>query len=93
MAPVSESIGKLLNPYQVAVVDVGVIRLEAQMLAIARPKDPVLIVARYRETERHELTSTVNAIRVTERKIAGVVLNGYNSPLPAFIRRLLGFGG
>jgi Mrp family chromosome partitioning ATPase len=93
MAPISDSIGELLNPYQVAVVDVGVVRLEAPMLAIARPKDPVLIVARYRETERHELTGTVNAIRVTERKIAGIVLNGYRSPVPAFIRRLPGFGG
>jgi Mrp family chromosome partitioning ATPase len=92
-APHSDNLGKLLNPYQVAVVDVGVVRLEAQMLTIARPKDPVLIVARYRHTERLELTSTVNAIRVTDRRIAGVVLNGYNSPVPAFIRRLLGFGG
>ena len=93
MAPLSDSIGHLLNPYQVAVVDVGVVRLEAPMLAIARPKDPILIVARYRETERHELAGTVNTIRVTERKIAGIILNGYNSPVPAFIRRLLGFGG
>jgi Mrp family chromosome partitioning ATPase len=92
-APHSDNIGKLLNPYQVAVVDVGVVRLDAQMLTIARPKDPVLIVTRYRHTERQELTSTVNTIRVTERRIAGVVLNGYNSPVPAFIRRLLGFGG
>lgn len=93
LAPHSDTLGKLLNPYQVAVVDVGVVRLEAQMLTIARPKDPVLIVARYQHTERDELTSTANAIRVTERRIAGVVLNGYNSPVPAVIRRLLGFGG
>lgn len=93
MAPVSDTIGKLLNPYQVAVVDVGVVRLEAQLLSIARPTDPVLIVARYRETERQELANTVNTIRLTERKIAGVVFNAFKSPVPGFLRRLLDFGG
>jgi Mrp family chromosome partitioning ATPase len=93
LAQQAEIIAELLNPYQIAVVDVGVVRLEAQMLTIARPKDPVLVVARYRQTDRQELTGTINTIRVTERKIAGVVLNGYNSPVPAFLRRLLGTGG
>jgi Mrp family chromosome partitioning ATPase len=93
LAQQAEIMAELLNPYQVAVVDVGVVRLEAQMLTIARPKDPVVIVARYRQTERQDLTGTVNTIRVTERKIAGVVLNGFNSPVPALFRRLLGIGG
>jgi hypothetical protein len=88
-----EDLGRVLDHYQVAVLDVGVLRLDARMLTFARPKDPVLVVARYRQTERHELAGTVNAIRLTERKIAGVVLNAYNSPVPAFIHRLFGIGG
>src|SRR5216683_7819208 len=42
-----EDLDELLMRYRLAVVDLGVVRLDPRMLALARPNDPILIVARH----------------------------------------------
>jgi hypothetical protein len=88
-----ENLCHLVSLYQAAVMDLGVVRLDARVLNMAKPEDPVLIVVRHGQTERRELTGTVNTLRVTKHTIAGVVLNGYKSQLPSFLRWFLGNGG
>ena len=81
---------ELLARYRLAVIDLGVVRLDPRMLALARPKDPILVVARHLRTDRAEMIATVNLLRNTGHPVAGVILNGYKSPLPALVRRLIG---
>lgn len=80
----------LLNRYQAAVVDLGVPRLDARMLPLARPNDPILLVVRFGYTERSELATTVAGLRAANRPVAGVVLNGATSSVAKPLRRLLG---
>jgi Mrp family chromosome partitioning ATPase len=80
----------LLSRYQAAVIDLGVPRLDARMLPLARPNDPILLVVRYGYTERSELATTVAGMRAANRPVAGVVLNGATSPVAKPLRRLLG---
>jgi Mrp family chromosome partitioning ATPase len=91
--PVLDDLGGLLRRFPIAVIDLGVIRLEPRMLALARPADPVLIVTRYQHTDRQELLTTAGVLRATNHTVSGVILNGYKSPVPGFIRRYLSFGG
>ena len=90
---VLDDLGGLLRRYPIAVIDLGIIRLEPRMLFLARPTDPVLLVTRYQHTDREELARTVTMLRGTKHTVAGVILNGYKSPVPDFIRRRLGIGG
>lgn len=85
-----EDLDELLMRYRLAVIDLGVVRLDPRMLALARPNDPILIVARHLHTDRAEMIATTNILRTTSHPIAGVILNGYKSPLPALVRRLVG---
>ena len=85
-----DEIGNLIKRYQIAIVDLGVIRLNATALELARSKDPILIVARYQQTERYELLSTLYALRTSKRRSGGVILNNYRDPLPPLLRRILG---
>ncbi len=78
--------------YRAAVIDLGVVRLDARMLALARPDDPVLIVARYGCTRREELTSTAAILGLAKCRIGGVILNASESPATDRIARLLGLG-
>jgi hypothetical protein len=78
--------------YRAAVIDLGVVRLDARMLALARPDDPVLIVARYGCTRRDELSSTAAILGLAKCRIGGVIFNAYESPASARIARLLGLG-
>lgn len=66
---------ELLPGYSAVVVDLGVARLDAQMLALARPGDPILLVARYGHSERRELATTAAALRTANRTPAGVIFN------------------
>lgn len=85
-----EDMDELLARYRLAVIDLGVVRLDPRMLALARPNDPILVVARHLRTDRAEMIATVNLLRNTGHPVAGVILNGYKSPLPALVRRLIG---
>src|SRR5579875_641064 len=84
----------LLDGFLLAVVDLGVVRLDGRLLSLARPTDPIIVVTRYGCTEREELATTVAALKAASRTVAGVVLNGVPelpSPLrkwgKAFLRR------
>jgi Mrp family chromosome partitioning ATPase len=61
--------------YAVVVVDLGVVRLDARMLPLAREADPILLVVRYGRTRRQELATTTVALRAANRTVAGVILN------------------
>ncbi len=78
--------------YRAAVIDLGVVRLDARMLALAGPDDPVLIVARYGCTQRDELTSTAAILGLAKCRVGGVILNAGESPATDRIARLLGLG-
>ncbi|HZO81750.1 MAG TPA: hypothetical protein VFB33_08645 [Candidatus Binataceae bacterium] len=84
-----EQFSALLSAYPAAVIDLGVTRLDARMLPLARPADPVLVVARYGQTERRELTTTAAALRAAGRTVAGVILNGATDPVAKPLRRFL----
>ena len=77
---VVEELRAIIGRYRAAIIDLGVVRLDARMLALARPEDPVLVVARYGCTQREELAATLAVINVANAKSAGVILNGYESP-------------
>jgi Mrp family chromosome partitioning ATPase len=85
-----EDMDELLAGYRLAVIDLGVVRLDPRMLALARTNDPILVVARHLRTDRAEMIATVNLLRNTGHPVAGVILNGYKSPLPTLVRRLIG---
>jgi Mrp family chromosome partitioning ATPase len=89
-AQMLEDMDELLARYRLAVIDLGVVRLDPRMLALARPNDPILVVARHLRTDRAEMIATVNVLRNTGHPVAGVILNGFKSPLPAMVRRLIG---
>jgi Mrp family chromosome partitioning ATPase len=91
--PALDDLDGLLRRFPIAVIDLGVIRLEPRMLVLARPSDPILIVTRYQHTERQELLTTAAVLRATNHTVSGVVLNGHKSPVPAWVRHCLGFGG
>jgi tyrosine-protein kinase len=79
----------LATGYSAAVIDLGVVRLDAQMLPLARPTDPIMLIARYGHTERRELATTACALRAANRTIAGVILNAATDPVTKSVRRLM----
>ncbi|MGH7247116.1 MAG: hypothetical protein ACREH9_03340 [Pseudomonadota bacterium] len=70
-----EEFETLLAHYQATVIDLGVTRLDARMLSLARPQDPILLVVRYGHTERRELATATAALQAANRAVAGVILN------------------
>jgi Mrp family chromosome partitioning ATPase len=80
----------LLGEYPAVIVDLGVTRLDARMLPLARPTDPILMIVRQGHTERRELTTTASALRAANRSVAGAILNDATDPVAKPLRRLLG---
>jgi Mrp family chromosome partitioning ATPase len=80
----------LLATYPAVIIDLGVTRLDARMLPLARPADPILMVVRQGYTERRELATTASALRTASRSPAGVILNDATDPVAKPLRRLLG---
>lgn len=78
----------ILSHYAAVVVDLGVVRLDTRMLTLARPTDPILLVARYGHTRRQELATTTAALRAANRAVAGVVFNAARSPVANMLRKL-----
>jgi Mrp family chromosome partitioning ATPase len=72
---------RLFGDFKAAVIDLGTPRLDARMLPLARPSDPVLLVVRYGATERTELSNTAAALRAANRSVAGVIMN--RRPVPS----------
>ena len=87
-----EELRQVMAGYRATVVDVGVVRLDARMLAVAAPDDPVLVVARYGCTRREELTATLAILNLAKCRIGGVILNGYESPATDWLLRISGLG-
>src|SRR5262249_51693953 len=79
----------LFSNYQAVVLDLGTPRLDARMLPLVRPTDTVLLVVKYGQTQRKELTTTTAALRAANRSIAGVILNAVTDPVPDSVRRFL----
>lgn len=79
----------LLGVYPAVVVDFGVTRLDARMLPLARPTDPLLVVVRHGQTCKRELTTTTTALRAAGRTIAGVILNDATDPVAKPLRKVL----
>jgi len=75
--------------YPAVVIDLGVTRLDARMLPLARTTDPILLIVRYGCTERQELATTVSALRAANRAVAGVILNATSDPVAKSIRRFV----
>jgi hypothetical protein len=86
-----EELRQTMACYRAVVMDVGVVRLDARMLAVAAPDDPVLIVVRCGSTRREELTATQAILNLAKCKIGGVILNGYESPATDWLRHILSF--
>jgi Mrp family chromosome partitioning ATPase len=83
-----EQFENVLAHYSAVVVDLGVVRLDTRMLPLARPTDPILLVARYGHTRRQELATTAAALRAANRAVAGVILNAATSPVASTLRKL-----
>jgi Mrp family chromosome partitioning ATPase len=83
-----ERFGNVLSHYAAVVVDLGVVRLDTRMLPLARPADPILLVARYGHTRKQELATTAAALRAANRAVAGVILNAATSPVAKSLRKL-----
>lgn len=66
---------EIAGHYAVVVVDLGVVRLDARMLPLARETDPIVLVVRHGHTCREELATTAAALRAAKRTVAGVILN------------------
>ena len=79
----------LLATYPAVVVDLGVPRLDARMLPLARPDDPIFMVVRQGQTLRRELVTSADALKAANRTIAGVVLNATTDPVAKPVRRLI----
>ncbi len=82
-------IDTMVNSCRVGVIDLGVSRLDARMLPLARPTDPIVLVVRYGHTERRDLNTTTAALRAANRTVAGVILNGASQPATARLGKLL----
>jgi Mrp family chromosome partitioning ATPase len=76
-----ERCDEVSRQYAAVVIDLGVTRLDARMLPLARETDPILLVARYGATRRQELATTAAALRAAKRTIAGVILNAATRPV------------
>jgi Mrp family chromosome partitioning ATPase len=72
---------QLSRHYAAVVVDLGVVRLDARMLPLAREHDPILVITRYGHTRRQELATTAAALRAARRSLAGAILNGVAKPV------------
>jgi Mrp family chromosome partitioning ATPase len=84
----TQRLENVLSHYAAVVIDLGVIRLDTRLLALARPTDPILLVARYGHTRRQELATTAAALRAANRAVAGVVFNGAANSVANLLRKL-----
>lgn len=80
----TECVQTLLDGYSLAIVDLGVVRLDGRLLSLARVDDPMVMVVRYGHTERDDLQTTAVALKAASRKVAGIIMNAVpQTPSPA----------
>ena len=92
MAQVAGELDAIISDYPVAIVDLGVLRLDPATLGLAREEDPIVLVVRYGHTERSDLVTTVRALSGAGRAVAGVILNSKRNPVPLMVRKFIGTG-
>jgi receptor protein-tyrosine kinase len=80
---------ELFRSYAAVVIDLGVTRLDARMLPLVRPVDPVLLVVKQGQTKRSELATASTALRAANRSVAAVVLNAASKAVAKPLRKLL----
>jgi Mrp family chromosome partitioning ATPase len=78
---------EISSRYAAVVVDLGVTRLDARMLPLARESDPIILIARYGHTRRQELATTAASLRAAKRTLAGVILNAAAKPVAPSTRK------
>ncbi len=66
---------KVASSFAATLIDLGVVRLDARMLCLVEPKEPVILVVRADRTRREHLASTCAALRAADRPPLGVILN------------------
>jgi Mrp family chromosome partitioning ATPase len=69
----------VLGSFAAVVIDLGVARLDSRLLPLVRPADAIMLVARYGQTHRQELVTTVAALRSANRTVAGLIFNAQPS--------------
>ena len=77
---VMERCNEVSRHYAAVVVDLGVVRLDARMLPLARESDPIFLIVRHGHTRRQELATTTAALRAARRSVTGAILNGVTRP-------------
>jgi Mrp family chromosome partitioning ATPase len=92
-AEMAEEVETVLPRYRAAIVDLGVVRLDPSLLKMVKHNDLVLLVARYGQTERHHLLSSVRAFAAVNHPASGVIFNAVRNPVPQWLRRIVGMGG
>lgn len=81
---------ELLRSYPVAIIDLGVVRLDPSVLSFTRPGDPTLLCVRYGHTRRSELFTSVRVLNAAQRPVTGVIFNGVKTSIPKPLRRVIG---
>ncbi len=76
----------------ICIIDAGAIRLEPALLGAIDREAPVLIVARYGQTERKNLVRTMRAVRASGHRTLAIVFNAVRSPMPAAVHSLFQTG-
>jgi Mrp family chromosome partitioning ATPase len=71
-----QELEELITAYPATIVDLGVVRLDARTLPLARVNDPIILVVRRGLTKRSELSTSSAALRAANRGVAGVIFNG-----------------
>jgi protein-tyrosine kinase len=75
-AAAMQELEALITAYPATIVDLGVVRLDARTLPLARVNDPIILVVRRGLTKRSELSTSSAALRAANRGVAGVIFNG-----------------
>jgi Mrp family chromosome partitioning ATPase len=78
-----------ISAFPAAIVDLGAVCLDSRGLPLLRKHDAVLLVVRAGFTRRNELAAAANIFLNLDHAVSGVVLNGFVSAIPPWIRRLL----
>ena len=82
-------LNECMQDFPASIIDLGAVRSDPRMLPLFRKSDSVLIVARAGVTQRTDLKATMNLFSNLHGEVAGVMLHGYISAVPPWLRRLL----
>lgn len=72
---VADTLARIAAPFEVTVIDLPPLLGHVDARVMARHLDAIVVVARWRRTERRHLRALLSADPALRRKVAGVVLN------------------